>query len=221
MAECTPWRCSSRRPPRRGGDSRRSPGRREAPDGRASRSWRRRRRSRDGRSRDHAARRAAGRACSRRPGRPRHWEAAGRRSRGRVFAQNNHRTRRAPREAEYCPSFTLVERPAPQGGRCMDNIIVERLWRSLKYEAIYLHGIADGLTAGRLIGEWVRFLQPLEAARCAGRENPGLGTPRGDTCGFDGQAASHLSHIPTDAAATTERSFERDSGGLRNNRNTP
>jgi len=24
-------------------------------------------------------------------------------------------------------------------GRCMDNISIERLWRSLKYEAVYLH----------------------------------------------------------------------------------
>ena len=36
-------------------------------------------------------------------------------------------------------------------GRCMDNIFIERLWRSLKYEAIYLHEIADGL-AGLLAG---------------------------------------------------------------------
>ena len=42
-------------------------------------------------------------------------------------------------------------------GRCMDNIFIERLWRSLKYEAIYLHEIADGFIARRLIGEWVRF----------------------------------------------------------------
>ena len=39
----------------------------------------------------------------------------------------------------------------------MDNIFIERLWRSLKYEAIYLHEIADGFTARRLIGEWLRF----------------------------------------------------------------
>ena len=32
-------------------------------------------------------------------------------------------------------------------GRCMDNIFIERLWRSLKYEAIYLHEIADGYAA--------------------------------------------------------------------------
>ena len=42
-------------------------------------------------------------------------------------------------------------------GRCMDNIFIERLWRSLKYEAIYLHEIADGFAARRLIGEWLRF----------------------------------------------------------------
>ena len=37
-------------------------------------------------------------------------------------------------------------------GRCMDNIFIERLWRSLKYEAVYLHEIADGFTARRVIG---------------------------------------------------------------------
>ena len=33
-------------------------------------------------------------------------------------------------------------------GRCMDNIFIERLWRSLKYEAIYLREIADGQQGG-------------------------------------------------------------------------
>ena len=42
-------------------------------------------------------------------------------------------------------------------GRCMDNIFIERLWRSLKYEAVYLHEIADGFQARRLIRDWVRF----------------------------------------------------------------
>ena len=43
------------------------------------------------------------------------------------------------------------------GGRCRDNLFIERLWRSLKYEAIYLHEIADGYAARCLIREWVRF----------------------------------------------------------------
>ena len=30
-------------------------------------------------------------------------------------------------------------------GRCMDNIFIERLWRSLKYEAVYLYEFAGGL----------------------------------------------------------------------------
>jgi putative transposase len=42
-------------------------------------------------------------------------------------------------------------------GRCMDNIFIERLWRSLKYEAVYLHELADGFEARRVIGEWIDF----------------------------------------------------------------
>ena len=40
-------------------------------------------------------------------------------------------------------------------GRCMDNIFIERLWRSLKYEAVYLHELTDGFKAERVIGEWI------------------------------------------------------------------
>lgn len=42
-------------------------------------------------------------------------------------------------------------------GRCMDNIFIERLWRSLKYEAVYLHELGDGFVAERVIGEWLAF----------------------------------------------------------------
>jgi putative transposase len=42
-------------------------------------------------------------------------------------------------------------------GRCMDNIFIERLWRSLKYEAVYLHDLTDGFKAERVIGEWIDF----------------------------------------------------------------
>jgi putative transposase len=40
-------------------------------------------------------------------------------------------------------------------GRCTDNIFIERLWRSLKYEAVSLHELADGFHARRVIGEWI------------------------------------------------------------------
>ncbi len=42
-------------------------------------------------------------------------------------------------------------------GRCMDNIFIERLWRSLKYEAVYPHELTDGFRAERVIGEWIGF----------------------------------------------------------------
>jgi putative transposase len=40
-------------------------------------------------------------------------------------------------------------------GRYMDNIFVERLWRSLKYENVYLHAYATGGEARLGIGDWI------------------------------------------------------------------
>jgi putative transposase len=45
-------------------------------------------------------------------------------------------------------------------GRCMDNIFIERLWRSLKYEAVYLNEMTDGFVAERVIGDWIAFYNP-------------------------------------------------------------
>ncbi len=42
-------------------------------------------------------------------------------------------------------------------GRCMDNIFIKRLWRSLKYEAVYLHELTDGFAAQRVIALWMAF----------------------------------------------------------------
>ena len=42
-------------------------------------------------------------------------------------------------------------------GRCLDNIFIERLWRSLKYENIYLHAYASVTAAKAGIGDWLNF----------------------------------------------------------------
>ena len=42
-------------------------------------------------------------------------------------------------------------------GRYLDNIFIERLWRSLKQEAVYLRELTDGFVAERVIGEWITF----------------------------------------------------------------
>jgi putative transposase len=46
-------------------------------------------------------------------------------------------------------------------GRYLDNIFIERLWRSLKYEAIYLHEMTDGFTARRVISDWMDFYNTI------------------------------------------------------------
>ena len=42
-------------------------------------------------------------------------------------------------------------------GRFMDNIFIERLWRSIKYEEVHLKAYADGREARAGIGAWVSF----------------------------------------------------------------
>jgi transposase InsO family protein len=42
-------------------------------------------------------------------------------------------------------------------GRCLDNIFIERLWRSLKYECVYLHAWETGSQAKAGIGRWITF----------------------------------------------------------------
>jgi putative transposase len=42
-------------------------------------------------------------------------------------------------------------------GRCIDNIFMERVWRSLKYEEVYLNSYATMTEARKRIGEWIEF----------------------------------------------------------------
>ena len=42
-------------------------------------------------------------------------------------------------------------------GRCFDNIMVERLWRTVKYEEVYLHEYADLWDARRQLGAYFTF----------------------------------------------------------------
>ncbi|GAB4234299.1 MAG: hypothetical protein OHK0028_10410 [Deltaproteobacteria bacterium] len=42
-------------------------------------------------------------------------------------------------------------------GRWMDNVMIERLWRSLKYECVYLHAFETGSEARAGIGKWIGF----------------------------------------------------------------
>jgi hypothetical protein len=53
-------------------------------------------------------------------------------------------------------------------GRWMDNVFIERLWRSLKHEDIYLKGYADGREARAGISSWIEFYNTQRASFIAG-----------------------------------------------------
>ena len=42
-------------------------------------------------------------------------------------------------------------------GRCLDNVFVERLWRSVKYEEVYLHDYQEMPVAHRGLGTYFQF----------------------------------------------------------------
>jgi putative transposase len=57
-------------------------------------------------------------------------------------------------------------------GRCMDNIFIERLWRSLKYEEVYLHAYASVAEATAGIGNWFRFYNEERQHQSLGYRTP-------------------------------------------------
>jgi putative transposase len=42
-------------------------------------------------------------------------------------------------------------------GRWMDNVFIERLWRSLKYECVYIHAFETGSALRARLRKWVSF----------------------------------------------------------------
>ena len=57
-------------------------------------------------------------------------------------------------------------------GRCMDNVFVERLWRSLKYEEVYLHAYATVAEAKAGIGVWLSFYNDERQHQSLGYRTP-------------------------------------------------
>lgn len=57
-------------------------------------------------------------------------------------------------------------------GRCLDNVFVERLWRSLKYEEVYLHAYDDLAEARAAIGRYLAFYNDERAHQALGYQTP-------------------------------------------------
>ena len=57
-------------------------------------------------------------------------------------------------------------------GRWVDNVFIERLWRSLKYEEVYLNAYDTTKEASEGIGEWIRFYNQERTHQALGRKTP-------------------------------------------------
>jgi putative transposase len=81
-------------------------------------------------------------------------------------------------------------------GRWMDNVFIERIWRSLKYEDIYLKGYADGSEAKAGIGEYFAFYNERRLHQAHGYRAP-MGVWRG------GAVQTARGHVDNADALTT------------------
>lgn len=57
-------------------------------------------------------------------------------------------------------------------GRWMDNVMIERLWRSLKYECVYLHAFETGSETRKGIERWIRRYNEQRPHSCLDDRTP-------------------------------------------------
>ena len=57
-------------------------------------------------------------------------------------------------------------------GRYTDNIFVERLWRTVKYEEVYLKAYTNASEARRELGAYLRFYNNLRPHQALGYRTP-------------------------------------------------
>src|SRR5246500_4883449 len=106
-------------------------------------------------------------------------------------------------------------------GRCMDNIFVERLWHSLKYEEVYLNAYASVAEAKAGIGSWLEFYNTERQHQSLGYRTPrqiyqeglwicgrsamptGCASPASRASSENGEMLA-FAHIPTGTATNNE-----------------
>jgi putative transposase len=109
--------------------------------------------------------------------------------------------------------------------RCMDNIFVERLWRSLKYEEVYLNAYATVAEAKAGIGAWLSFYNEERQHQSLGYRTPrqiyqeglwicggsalptGSASPASRASSESGEMLA-FAHIPS--GATADKGFDID-----------
>jgi putative transposase len=88
-------------------------------------------------------------------------------------------------------------------GRWMDNVFIERLWRSLKYEDIYLKHYADGHEAKAGIALWVAFYNTQRPHQALDHRPPMAVWRQGVTGCLDGRAVDMTLRLDNAGALPT------------------
>lgn len=94
-------------------------------------------------------------------------------------------------------------------GRCLDNIFCERLWRSLKYEEVYLKAYATPKEARAEIGKWFVFYNDERPHQALGNKTPRQFFAANPPCAY----VENASAFPTSTQAP-QPPTERDSHDL-------
>jgi putative transposase len=80
-------------------------------------------------------------------------------------------------------------------GRFLDNIFIERLWRSLKYEEVFIKAYGSVLEARRGIGRWLSFYNDERPHQALGYRTPGA-IFAGEACGHVDNPSAPLRDAP-------------------------
>jgi putative transposase len=85
---------------------------------------------------------------------------------------------------------SIAEPPLEDGrGRWMGNVFIERLWRSMKYECVYLHAWETGSELRDGLARWIGFYN-------AHRPHSALGARTPDEVYRGDQSAPYPGHAP-------------------------
>lgn len=91
-------------------------------------------------------------------------------------------------------------------GRFLDNIFIERLWRSLKYEEVFIKAYASVAEARRSIGAWLNFYNDERKHQALDYRTPSQVFAATPACGYVHNASAL--HTPPQAQ---QQQKERDS----------
>jgi putative transposase len=81
-------------------------------------------------------------------------------------------------------------------GRFLDNIFIERLWRSLKYEEVFIKAYGSIAEARRGIGSWISFYNDERLHQALNYQTPSQVFAQAKACGHMDNATG-VDHMPT------------------------